>query len=72
MHIIRYMQEEYVTALQVDGLAISDFYSILYRFANGGVGMNAVENFLVGFFLLSRRYRLNDDLGYIVSDHMSA
>jgi hypothetical protein len=60
------------TLYNVDGFAVGGFDGVFYRFADGRVGVDAVEDFVIGGLQFAAEDRFNDDLGHVVADHMGA
>ena len=56
----------------MDGFAIGCFDGVLDRFADRRVGVDAVEDFVVGGFQLAAEDGFDDDLRYVVADHVGA
>ena len=57
--------------LNMDGFPISHFYRILDTLTDGRVGVNRIQDLVVGGLQFTGRYGFCDHLGYTVSDHMS-
>ena len=56
--------------LQVDRLTVRMLDRVLHTFADGGVGVDAVQYFVVSSFQFAGNYCFDDDLGYVVTDHV--
>ena len=59
-------------SLKVDGFAVGCFDGVLDRFADRRVGVDAVEYFVIGGLEFAAEDGFDDDLRYIVADHVGA
>jgi len=56
----------------VNCFAIGCFDGVFYRFADGRVRVDGIEDFVVGRLQLAAQYGFGDDLGDVLANHMGA